>query len=257
MKKLAVCLLISLSCIYAFATVEDWNVNKSTHFIVYYRDGFDDFAEKVIDKAEKLYNQIADYLGFRRYNFWLWDDRAKIFIYQDAAQYRLATGQPDWSLGCVSMKEKVISTYPFAGNFLDTVMPHEMGHIIFREFVGFDNPHVPLWLDEGVAGYQEPLRRFSTGRIVRVALREGKFIDIKELGRFNPHACSDAKLVDIFYAEAISIVDYLIKNFGRDKFVRFCQELRDGTTLEQSLRRVYNFNSLKELSEFWLKYLKR
>ena len=158
-------------------------------------------------------------------------------------------------------KRKKISTYPSLGNFLDSVLPHEMGHIIFREFVGFDNPNIPLWLDEGIAGYQEPARRFGTGRIVRKALKEDRFFDIQELSKFNPHASDNRELVDIFYAEAISIVDYLIKNFGRNKFVRFCQNLRDtqksSQGLEQSLRRVYNFQDLNDLSESWQRYINR
>lgn len=261
MKKsliIALWIIFFVSCL-AFA--DEWNTIKSIHFIVYFRDGLDDFAEQVVEKVEKLYDQIAEYLGFRRYNFWLWDKRAKVFIYRDAEDYHTQTAQPGWSTGCVLMREKKISTYPSKGNFLDSVLPHEMGHIVFREFVGFDNPNIPLWLDEGVAGYQEPARRFGTARLVRKAIRDGKFLDINELATFNPHSCLDSGLVDIFYAEAISIVDYLIKNFGRDKFVRFCQELRDTQSsaegLERSLSRVYNFRGLQELSQSWLKHINR
>ncbi len=149
---------------------DEWNIKKSTHFIVYYKDKLDDFADKVIDKAEDLYEDVADYLGFRRDNFWLWENRAKIYIYKDAQGYHKATGLPAWSGGYAKVEEKVIKTYPWQEGFFDVVLPHEMTHIIFREFLGFDNLNIPAWLDEGVAGYKEHSRRFSAKRILKSAI---------------------------------------------------------------------------------------
>ena len=54
----------------------------------------------------------------------------------------------------VQIKKKEISTYMWQEMLFDTILPHEMGHIIFREFVGY-NKALPLWLDEGVACMQE------------------------------------------------------------------------------------------------------
>ncbi len=255
MKKIVISGLIFILFINAFAG-EEWSELRSTHFIIYYKDGLGDFAEKVVNKAERLYDEIADYLGFRRYNFWLWEERAKVYIYKDAQEYHSETGQPEWSAGCALTKEKIIKTYPLARNFLNTVLPHEIVHIIFREFVGCDNPNIPFWLDEGVAGYQEKSRRFTTRRIIKEAMRNNKFIGLEELANFNPHDESDKELVDIFYAEAISLVDYLIKQFGRDNFASFCRALRDKKTLSQALSFVYNFQDTEKLYKAWHRYLK-
>lgn len=256
MSKIIICLLIFLSTINAYTLAEQWNDVRSTHFIVYYKGDLNDFAVKVIDKAERLYDEIADYLGFTRYNYWLWENRAMIYIYEDAEEYRSATGQPIWSSGCALTKEKTIKTYPRALGFFDTVLPHEMAHIIFREFVGFDNPNVPIWLDEGVAGYQEKAKRYNVERIIRTAITNNKFITLENLHILNPHTINNPELVDIFYAEAISIVHYLIKEFGRDRFVRFCRALRDKKTLNEVLDSAYRFTGIKELDSSWQRYLK-
>ncbi len=234
-----------------------WNTFKSTHFIIFYKNAPEDFVKLVTDKAEDYYDRIAEGLGFRRFNFWLWDDRAKVYIYDDAKTYYAATGQPGWSAGVVVPKYKLIQTFSYANNFLVTILPHEMGHIIFREFVGFNNPGIPLWLDEGVASYQEKSRYSSSNAFILRTIERGEFMDLKKLSRFSILSDLDSKIANIFYAESFSLVDFLIKEFGRDKFVLFCQNLRNRRNLEESIRVVYNFATISEFDQAWQKDFKK
>lgn len=235
--------------------IDAWHTIKSTHFIIYYRTVEDKFLEELIDRSEDYYNKIADSLGFRRYNFWLWENRAKIYIYDDAKTYQAATGQPSWSSGCAIMKEKIIYTFPYARGFFETILPHEMGHIIFREFVGFDNSAIPFWLDEGVASYQEKPKRVTSDGIVKDAIQNDKFINLERLSSLNPQVIEDAELVNLFYAESLSLIDYLIKEYGQDNFVLFCQALRDKKDLAGALAYAYPFRNTQDLSRKWEIYL--
>lgn len=235
---------------------DNWRTLKGTHFIVYYKSASDDFIRKLIDQAEEDYDRIAEKLGFRRYNFWLWDNRAKIYIYDNAEDFQAATAQPSWSGGSVSPRDKIIHSFPYAQKFFDTILPHEMGHIIFREFVGFDNSAIPLWLDEGVASFQEDFRSVWAKELLRKALSEHKLIGLSELSALNPHLMRDTSAVDLFYAEAVSVIDYLIKRFGQDTFVSFCQALRDKKDLKKAIASVYPFSNLNELDKAWQKYLR-
>lgn len=240
-----------------FAQEGKWRQEKSTHFIVNYKKAPEDFVRQLSEKAEELYNKIADDLGFRRFDFWLWDNRAKIYIYDDAADYRQSTGQPAWSAGSAMPREKIIYTYPFAKGFFETVLPHEMGHIIFREFVGFQNYAVPLWFEEGVACYQENIRNPAAKEILKASVSSGTFISIDKLAVLNPQLIADDALVQLFYIESASIVDFLIKEFGKDNFVLFCQNLRDKKNFEKAICSVYPFADLKELGQAWEKNIKK
>ncbi|MDD5155561.1 MAG: peptidase MA family metallohydrolase [Candidatus Omnitrophica bacterium] len=256
MKRYFVCLLaVFISANFVFA--QDWNTAKSTHFIIYYKNAPGGFIDELTAKAENYYDKIADDLGFRRYNFWLWDNRAKIYIYDDEKDYQAARGQPSWSSGCAYPREKVIYSFPYAKKFFDTILPHEMGHIVFREFVGFDNPAVPAWLDEGVASYQQELRFSGAGIIVKDALGKNKLMSLSKLNAVNPQILTDADAVNLFYAQAVSVVDYLIKEFGRDRFVVFCQTLRDKKNLDKALIWAYSFQDTGELDQAWRSYLSR
>jgi hypothetical protein len=257
MIRCAFCLfLVLIFSNQALAIRDNWNEAKSSHFIVYYKNVSEDFINRLINKSEENYNKIADSLGFMRFNFWLWENRAKIFIYDNASDYHLATGQPVWSEGASSPSKKIIHTFAGEENFFETVLPHEMGHIIFREFVGFDNPAVPIWLDEGVASYQESFKRELADSIVKKAIQQNRFIDLVSLSNINPYSIQDSESVNLFYAESTSIINYLIKEFGKDKFVLFCQNLRDKKNLERAIVSSYPFSNIRELNNAWQGYLR-
>ncbi|MCX5706723.1 MAG: hypothetical protein NTW13_03560 [Candidatus Omnitrophica bacterium] len=60
-----------------------------------------------------------------------------------------------------------------------------MSHIIFREFVGFNNPAVPLWLEEGVASYQEKSKYLTARVLIKEAIVKGNFMSLEKLS-FKP-----------------------------------------------------------------------
>jgi len=254
MKTSIIILVVFFVSVSVFAETDNWSNAKSTHFIVYYKNAPDNFIEQLTEKAEVYYNSIASDLGFVRYDFWLWDQRAKIYVYDDARTYQIASGQPAWSAGSAIAKEKTICTFTDATGFFDAVLPHELGHIIFREFVGFDNYAVPLWLDEGVASYHQEIKYSVADKIVRESINTGNFINLELLSGLNPQSTHEQR-ASLFYMEAMSIIDYLIKNFGKENFVLFCQNLRDKKDLGSSVAYVYSLGSIQELEQAWKKYL--
>lgn len=231
----------------------NWQEYKTDHFIIYYHQEIPrDYIEQVATKAEGYYSSIAENLGFSRYEFWRWDKRAKIYIFKDAQEYRRETEQPYWSGGSVSMRRKIIKTYPWAEGFFDKLLPHELGHIMFREFVGFKG-NVPLWLDEGVAILQEKSDIKNYSIMMKGLIQRTVPIPIEKLNNI-----SERTLIvpAIFYTQSASVVDYLLSQFGKDRFIKFCKYLKDNQSLLKALGSAYNFRDLKELHEKWLEYLK-
>ena len=232
------------------------DVEKSTHFIVYYKKAQEKFVTQTLDKAEEYYKSIADNLGFSRYEFWTWDKRARIYIYDDAQDYQEKTGKPAWSGGHAYYHEKVIETYPWAGGFFDSLLPHELGHIIFREFIGTQN-NAPVWLDEGVAMYQEKNRRKDIKPTLLQAIEEKKFMSLEKLSQLNIGFVEDKSVVELYYNESVNVVEYLISRFGKDNFVKLCKALKERKNFEQAVTEAYRvFNNLDDLNKNWLKYIK-
>ena len=240
----------------SFANGNDWRVEKSTHFIIYYYDNYS-FARKVVRKAEDCYRKIARDIGFVRYkDFWLTNNRCKIYIYKTHQDYISITKQPRWSGGCVSYKEKVIRTYQWSEHFLDSLLPHELTHIVFREFVGFENKNIPLWLDEGVACYHEKYKRRESHLLVKKAIYRKNYIPLEKLSGLDIAKETDPVLVGLFYSEATSLVEFLIKRYTLNRFTKLCRLLRDGRKLDEALKSVYHFKDLGGLEDKWLQYIR-
>ncbi len=233
-----------------------WEAYKSTHFIIYYQKAPENFVYKVSSAAEEYYDKIAEALGFTRYNFWLWDNRAKIYIYDNAKDYQEGTKQPAWSAGIANPQEKTIYSFAFSQEFFDHILPHEMGHIIFRELVGFNNPAVPLWLEEGIASFQEKKKSTSVDFIIAQAVKNNSLLDITKIDSYNLKNMPQDKAM-LFYAQSISMMNYLIREYGKENFNLFCQKLRDKRSLQQALAIIYPFSKAEELQEEWKQHLKK
>ena len=234
-----------------------WETVKSDHFIVYYQEAPLDYVNKIIAAGEKYYKEITFDLGFTRFEgFWTFDKRAKIYLLKNSQDYKNKAQQPTWSSAGVNIFKREIVTYVGKDDFFENILPHEMGHIIFREFVG-NRRKLPLWLDEGISSYLE--KRFNKERLnlVKIMLSYGLFIDLEELEKVN---IRNIIMPDLFYYESASVIDFLLEVYGKEKFFAFCNALKELPEYEdwrKALFSVYGFDSIKQLNSEWVAFLKR
>ena len=261
----------------SIATGLFWQQLKSEHFIVNYTaDKI--FAAEVLNKAESYYNKISANLGYAKYSdFWTWTKRAQIFIYPDHQSYLEGTGQMDWSDGKADYKNKQISMYAGDPKFLDAILPHEMAHLIFRDFIGFSG-NVPLWLDEGIATLAEEQTYDNIKKNIKNYYDRSALLTLKDMMTLDFKNCthrttmhdiimkndrrgilsmSPTNFLALFYIEATSVVGFLKERFGDDRFTEFCRTLRDGKTIDQALEKAYPTEcpNLIELEKKWRQYV--
>lgn len=235
-----------------FAAGKFWQVAKSKHFIVYYRGEISNrYVNKVVRKAEYYYDHVTDYLGYRRFNFWTWDNRCEVYLYKNRHEYLEATGSEEWSRAHVNIVEKKINTYVDQDDFFDTILPHEIGHVVFREFVGF-NTELPLCLDEGVACAQEK-GNDNRLKLAKAMVGWGVNIPFEVLFKMDK---SSLTIPLVFYSESSSILNFLLERFGRDKFTTFCRRVRDGDHWEDALLWIYRFDNMADFEQEWLSFLR-
>lgn len=272
---------------------EEWQETKGSHFIVRYLAStvkpqgsaypgdISRFCYDTLDCAEKYYERVAGDLGYARAGgFWTWDKRVSIYIYPDHASYAASSGHPQWSHGMADYDKKEISSYAFSPDFLDSILPHELTHLIFRDFVGFKG-EVPRWLDEGVAQWEEESKRTQMRGIIKKLYEDDSLLSISDMMKLDVRTVKTTDslyirsvvtkkgargvlfltgdhLVYTYYVQAVSLVDFLIERFGSDDFADFCRQLRDGAALEEALQKVYplHFRSIDDFEEEWRKYLK-
>ncbi len=233
-----------------------WEEIRGDHFIVFHF-GDEPFAQEVLKKAEQYYKKIGEDLGYeRRSGFWQWGDRAKIYIYKTKEDFLKNSGKAEWSEGYANYNQKSIVSYEWKKDFLEALLPHEITHLIFRDYVGFQG-EVPIWLDEGVAQWEEPAKRNVVRSIMRGYLETGRGYALEDLTAIDVRNISARPAVEIFYVEAASIVDFLIAKFGSDSFIFFCRQLRDGKSIGAALPFAYptQMRTVKEMEEKWKTYI--
>ena len=63
-------------------------------------------------------------------------------------------------------------------------------------------------------------------------------------------------MVDLFYVESASIVNFMISELGRQRFVRLCRKLKEGGPFEWTVESVYaRFKTVADLNKAWVEYL--
>lgn len=281
-KQKILCSLFFVLCslvITCPAHAQEWKELSGEHFIVYFTQD-ESFAKNVSDKAEVYYKRIASELGYPRYSeFWLWDKRVKIYIHPDKKSFLGATGQPEWSEGMADYINKEIVSYVWSEDFMESLLPHETAHLIFRDFVGFKG-EVPLWLDEGVAQWAEEAKRAEIKSRAQELYQDDALLLLSDMMKLKINALKDIdklfirptitkegekgviflsteNLITTYYLEAVSLVGFLIEKYGSDRFAGFCRDLRDGKALEDALKSAYPeyIRSIDELETAWRKYL--
>jgi hypothetical protein len=252
-STLKIVIILLLFCVAAYA--EEWKELKGENFKVFYLEDAV-FTQEVLTRAERYYQRIASDLGYARYdNFWQWENRAKIYIFRNHEEFLTATGKKPWIHGAAFYDKREIISYKWERGFLDVLLPHELCHLIFRDFVGFKG-EVPLWLDEGVAQWEETRRRPGAIDAVKDLIAKKEYIPLRELMRIGSGSDNDPALSGKLYAQAASLVGYLIEKYGSSKFVLFCRQLRDGKNIDAALSFVYtdSIRDIEELEKKWSQY---
>ncbi|MFH1678114.1 MAG: peptidase MA family metallohydrolase [Candidatus Omnitrophota bacterium] len=253
--KIAITILLFLSFLTvplsADVVTSFWQTEKSQHFVVYYQEAPVGFIDNLISKAENYYNSIMEELGFRRFDFWSWENRAKIYLYPNAEQFHSQTQRESWAGAVVSVNNRTIQSFVGQKDFFDSILPHEMAHIIFREFVG-QRIALPLWIDEGVASSQE--KSYLAARLQNAKnlvlqndyIKFYKFFEVYKLDDVSPQ---------LFYSQSASMIIFLMRNYGKERFLDFSRKIRDGIAWKKALFDIYHFKDTDEMEEAWKSFM--
>lgn len=248
----------------AAAEVDPWIKKQSNHFEIWYTFNEDAaLARKILRDAERAYQTTAAHIGYTRYDgYWTWDERVRIILFPDQISFTQITRQPPWTRGYASrhselFKSKVIVTYRQEEMFLEEILPHEVSHLVLHDYIGFDK-NIPWWFDEGVAQLSEESKVRRLQSRMKVLAQKDQVIPFRTFSNLRMQSLSTSAQVSIFYAQSLSVVKFLLTQYGADAFQRLNRELKDGKGFEEGLRRAYRgqIQTVAELEERWLKFLK-
>ncbi len=234
---------------------QGWFVGETANFRIHHVQS-PDLARRAAEAAEQTRTQM--------YNKWFgqvapdWNPKCQIFLYPTSQDYSKATGVPTSSPGHSSfnldggrvMGRQIDLHCEDPANMLSAVLPHETTHVVLAG--NFGDHVVPRWVDEGVAVLTEPHEKVLRHLVKLPGLnRNRQLLEVRQLVQMDDYP--DPRFIDAFYAESVSVVEFLSKEKGPRTFTQFVREgLQNG--YEQALERYYGYQSFAELEQHWLHY---
>lgn len=134
-----------------------------------------------------------------------------------------------------------------------SVSAHELTHLYFNSFFDEKGARPPLWLDEGLAAMLEnEILTYPDPRDKGPILSSP--IPLADFFRMRPQRYTPAQRVAAWYGQAHSLVRFIKRGHIENNFAAFCGKLRDGESLESSLRAVYGYSDLGAFQAAWMKW---
>lgn len=209
---------------------------RSSHFVVHHEEPL--APAGVLNVLEGLHGKLLLDLGV--FSPWAYNQPLSVYLYRDAESYRSRGALAPYVKAHIRVMDKEV--YGFMSPDFQRVMAHELGHLYFSQFFLAQSTAPPLWLNEGVASLMEWDYGLEGDRdAMDHFLRLKGTIPFNEFLAYSyqhagPH---DGEKVGLWYNQAQSVTRYLLRGHGPSSFYKFCDGLRQGRSLDDSLRTAY------------------
>ncbi len=219
-------------------TRETWKTLTNDKVALYWYDGGQDFGQGIFDKANQTLAAIQNDIGATL------DGQVQIYIWgnRDEFMSALSPGNHEWAGGTIDDTFGVVLINADSGSLgyaLSTV-PHELTHLVIAQDLKgpFKDIAMPLWMNEGLAVYHEYIPPKDEPRF-DAAVRRGVQTDtLFRLKSISGNFPNDASVVDMAYGEGFSVVDFMIRTYGRDKLKQIMTLFKEGTTADDAFMQV-------------------
>ena len=228
-------------------TEHDWRTREGEIVRVHWYEGGDAFGERALAIGEEAVQETADLLGVTE------TEPIDFFVYASEADLRavLGPGVRENVGGQANAEIRtlfgLISPSEINDPWVETVIPHELVHLVFDTTVRNPYHFPPRWLNEGLAVYLSEGYESSDRRLVERAARDRAIIPLDGLTGQFPTTRDGFFLA---YAESVAAVDFLVRTHGRDALVALVRSYADGVTDDEAFERAIG-QSVAEFDAAW------
>ena len=221
-----------------------WRNLTEGNITIFWYQGNDAFVRELMDSCQEGLARLTEQFG-------VYPERPiSIYIYASAAELQGAMIFPQEWTGGIAFTEFGIIAIGISPGSLDwgkVALVHELTHLVVHQLVFSPYGSLPVWLDEGLAMYNEGKLDPDIRYYLDKAIARGRLLSVRSL--CSPFS-SDPDKAYLSYAQSYSLVEYLLENYGGDKILRLLTLFKQGSTYDEALTAVYGFN-ISELDARW------
>ena len=222
-----------------------WQSLNEGKAVLYWYDADQAFGQSLLSSAVESLARLEENVGVEL------EKPVKIIVYQSKADMQEALisqgatfEEQIITLGTVVAPDTVLLLGTHQD--VDRTIAHELTHVVVG--LATDNPYaeIPAWLNEGLAMYNEGELREDNAKSLEKGIRENRLISVRSL----TSATGNPVEVNLFYGEVYSVVDFLLKSYGKEKMSELLKVFKEGALADDALMKVYGFDQ-DELDAQW------
>ena len=212
---------------------QDWKTLTDGIVTVHWTSGSQSFAQHSASVAVKAISTGAKLLGVDE------TEPVDFFIYADDASFRAALGpgtrENVGGEAITSIRTLFAEFTPdiLSDPWVGITITHELTHQVVDDATNNPYRSVPRWLNEGFAVYQSEGNASKYRTMVKGAVSSGDLLPLTALGWQFPTEPTKTVLA---YAESVSAVDYIARQFGTDALTKLILAYKDGPTDDEAMQ---------------------
>ncbi len=224
---------------------------ESEKTVIYIQNGAEYHGLKDMDSFLPFVEDFHDLKYLKKPRIFIFKDK-KSFYQRSIAKTRACTYyNGDIVISPLALKEAENGKIS-----LDIYLKHELSHSLLHQYSGIIRAsQYPAWLLEGIAVYssnQMGTSWYPSKEETYNYIRKGNFLPPEY---FRTKKQDQIKLdvkhrMAFVYSEFACIVDYLIKLYGKDKFLSYMKEFTVGNKHDNVFKRIYKIEFNKCIQDF-------
>jgi hypothetical protein len=224
-----------------------WQQQVDGSLRVHWYEGDAAFGDALMDVTRRSLNAVNALIPAPP------DAPLDVYVYASTTdlQSALFLGGEDWQGGHANPKLGVvlaaITPGPGQSIEMETLIPHELAHVMLYRSVGEGYGSLPVWLNEGMASLVELYPNPDYDQALLTASQNGSLLAIADLCDAFP---LDASRAFLAYAESQSFVRFLRDTYGTPGLFSLASAYADGLSCDQGVVRALG-TSLVSLDTRW------
>ncbi|MDQ3937474.1 MAG: peptidase MA family metallohydrolase, partial [Chloroflexota bacterium] len=204
-----------------------WRTIEGQIVRLHWYQGDEAFAQRALEVGERAIEQASGLLGVTEsapIDFFIYDS-------EDALRTALGPGTRENVAGQAHSDIRtlfgLIEPFEVGSDWVETLVTHEMTHLVFD--TATDNPYhrPPRWLNEGVAVYLSEGYDDRWRGVINEAVRRRTVIPLDGLGGLFP---TTREQFELAYAEGVSAVNFFIETYQEETFWNLVRSYAEGVS---------------------------